>query len=129
MVLEGGAGSVWAVAFHPDGKHFFDGTTEEIRRWRVADGQELGQQTGMNLNVISVSKDQKWIVCGTMKGASVWDAELRNKVVEVDGEWQVYSVNVAPDCTRFATGTNGGQVTIWSITTGEKLLALLEHGE
>ena len=128
MVLEGGDGNVYAVAFHPDGKHFFDGTRKEIRRWQVADGQELGKQTGMDMYAISVSKDQKCVACGTTSGASVWDAELREKVVEVEGENGVFSVDVAPDCTKFATGTSGTQVTIWSITTGEKLLGLLEHG-
>ena len=39
----------------------------------------------------------------------------------------VFSVDVAPDYTKFATGTRGKQVTIWSITTGEKLLGPLEH--
>ena len=129
MVLEGGAGEVWAVAFHPDGKHFFDGTRNEIRQWRVADGQELGKQTGMNMFAICVSKDQKWVACGTTMGASVWDAELREKVAEVEDGKDVFSVDVAPDCTKFATGTSGTQVTIWSITTGEKLLGLLEHGD
>ena len=132
MVLEGGAGSVWAVAFHSDGKHFFDGTRNEVRRWRVADGQELGKQTGMNLYAISVSKDEKWVVCGTTSGASVWDPELREKVVEVEGGKWVFSVDIAPDCTKFATGTGTGQprqVTIWNITTGEKLLGPLEHGD
>ena len=129
MVLEGGAGSVWAVAFHPDGKHFFDGTRNEIRQWRLADGQELGKQTGMDMYAISVSKDQKWVACGTTKGASVWDAELHEKVVEVEGGNHVYSVDVAPDCTKFATGIRGKQVTIWSITTGEKLLGPLDHGD
>ena len=127
MVLEGGAGEVWAVAFHPDGKHFFDGTRNEIRRWRVADGQELGKQTGMNLNAISVSKDEKWVVCGTMSGASVWDAELREKVVEVENGKYVFSVDVAPDCTKFATGRSGN-AKIWSITTRERLLGPLKHG-
>ena len=128
MVLEGGAGQVWAVAFHPDGKHFFDGTTKGIRRWRVADGQERGKQTGMDTCAISVSKDEKWVVCGTWNGASVWDAEVREKVAEVEGGKYVFSVDVAPDCTKFATGTYEGEVTIWSITTGEKLLGLLKHG-
>ena len=127
MVLEGSAGSVWAVAFHPDGKHFFDGTSNGIRRWRVADEQELGKQTGMGIYAISVSKDEKWVACGTMNGASVWDAELREKVVEVEGEEHVYSVDVAPDCTKFAT-ENNREVTIWSITTGERLVGPLEHG-
>ena len=128
MVLEGGDSAVWAVAFHPDGKHFFDGTRRGIRRWRVADGQELGKQTGMDLNVISVSRNHKWVVCGTTRGANVWDEEIRQKVVTVEAEEPVYAVDVAPDCTKFATGTNGNKATIWSITTGEKLLGPLEHG-
>ena len=127
MVLEGGAGEVWTVAFHSDGKHFFDGTRNGIRRWRVADGQELGKQTRMDLNAISVSKDQKWIVCGTMTGASVWDAELRKKVAEVERGEHVVSVDVAPDCAKFATGTQG-EANIWSTTTRERLLSLLELG-
>ena len=129
MILEGGGGSVWAVAFHPDGKHFFDGTNNEIRRWRLADGQELGKQTGMSLYAISVSKDQRWVACGTTSGASIWeDVELRKKVAEVERGEQVFSVDVAPDCTRFATGTQAEEVTIWSITTGEKLVGPLKHG-
>ena len=129
MVVEGGAGEAWAVAFHPDGKHFFNGTSNGIRRWQVTDGQELGKQTEMTVYAISVSKDQKWIVCGTRDGATVWDAEFSEKVAEVEsGEW-VFSVDVAPDCTKFATGTRAGHVTIWSITTREKLLGPLEHGD
>ena len=128
MVLESDAGEVWAVAFHPDGKHFFDGTTKGIRRWRVADGQELGKQTGMDTCAISVSKDEKWVVCGTWNEASVWDAELREKVVEVESGKFVLAVDVAPDCIKFATGTYQKQVAIWNITTGEKLLGPLEHG-
>ena len=120
---------VWTVAFHPDGKHLFDGTSNGIRRWRLADGQELGKQTGMNLNAISVSKDEKWVVCGTTSGASVWDAELREKVADVEHGEYVYSVDVALDCTKFATGTSRKEVTIWTITTGEKLLGPLEHGD
>ena len=130
MVLKGGAGEVWAVAFHADGKHFFEGTSDSsgIRRWRVTDGQELGKQTGITVFAISVSKDQKWVVCGTTSGASVWDAELREKVVEVESGEYVLSVDVAPDCTKFATGTNSGNANIRSITTGEKLVGPLEHG-
>ena len=132
MVLEGGtqACNVWAVAFHPDGKHVFGGTNDGIRRWRVADGQEVGKQIGMDsVNAISVSMDQKWVVCGTDNGANVWDAELREKVVEVEGGEPVYAVDIAPDCTRFATGTYSlGETSIWNIATGERLVGPLELG-
>ena len=81
----------------------------------------------MNLNAISTSRDQKWVACGTTGGASVWDAELRDKVVEVESGEAVYSVDVAPDCTSFATGT-AGSASIWNIATGERLVSPLEHG-
>ena len=129
MILESDPAEVWIVAFHPDGKHFFDGTRHEIRRWRVADGQELRKQTDSETTyAISVSKDERWLVCGTTSGASVWDAELREKVITVESGKHVFSVDVAPDCTKFATGTTGHKATIWSITTGRKLIGPLEHG-
>ena len=121
---------VWTVAFHPDGMHFFGGTKDGIRRWRVADGQEVGKQTGMDMNAISVSRDGKWIVCGTMQGASVWDAELQRKVIEVEVAKYVGAVDVSHESTRFATATGSGRkANIWSITTGEieRLVGPLEH--
>ena len=39
----------------------------------------------MDLRAISVSRDQKWVVCGTANGASAWDAELRENL-EFAGE-------------------------------------------
>ena len=128
VVGDSTGGTVWTVAFHPDGMYFFGGMNDGIRRWQVADGQEVGKQTGMNMNAISVSRDGEWIVCGTTAGASVWDAELKRKVVEVDVRITVWAVDVSPESTRFATGTGwGGKASIWSITTGERLVDLLKH--
>ncbi|KAF8558571.1 WD40 repeat-like protein [Imleria badia] len=127
MDLESDYSEIFTIAFHPDEKHFYGGTRDGIRRWRVADGQEVGKQMGMDLNAISVSRDHKWIVCGTTEGASVWDAELQEKVVEVEGTAFVGAVDISPDSTRFATGT-GTRASIWSILTGERLVGPLEHG-
>ena len=77
---------------------------------------------------ISVSRDQKWIVCGTTKGASVWDEEMHEKVIDVDGENRVYVVDVSPDSTKFATGTRIN-ASIWSITSGERLVGPLKHND
>ena len=128
VVLKTGSGAVWTVAFHPDGKHVFGGTSHGIRRWRIADGQEVGNQTGMNLSAISVSRDHKWVLCGTEGGANVWDAELREKVVAVEDTQDVRAVDVAPDCSRFVTGTTRNEANIWNITTGERLVGPLKHG-
>jgi WD40 repeat protein len=109
--------------------HVYGGTTNWIRRWRVADGQEVGKQMGMDMNDISVSNDGKWIVCGTTEGASVCDAGLQRKAVEVERTNSVGVVDVSPESTRFATGAgkHDRKATIWSITTGETLVSPLEH--
>ena len=77
---------------------------------------------------ISASRDQKRVVCGTESGASVWDAELRERVVDVEERYSVRAVDVSPDSTRFATGTTSGEVSIWSISSGERLVGPLKHG-
>ena len=113
--------------FHPDGKHLLSGDSYGIRRWRLEDGQEVGRQTGTNLNAISVSRDHQWVVCGTTKGASVWDAEIHEKVTEVEAT-NVIAVDVSPDSTRFATGT-AKEASIWSITSGERLVGPLRYAQ
>ena len=132
-------GVMSAVAFHLDGKHVVGGYDGGIRRWRLTDGQEVGKQTGLGIEVqvICVSRDDKWVVCGTKKGASVWDRELQKKVIDVEGEIAVDSVDVSPGSTRFATGTRNGQANIWSMTrtgsiwsitgTGKRLVGPLKH--
>ena len=57
---------------------------------------------------ISVSKDQKWIVHGTTEGASIWDAEVHEKVVEVEGRDEVISdIFFSRRCTQLH------QVCLW----------------
>ena len=80
----------------------------------------------MVLVAISVSRDDKWIANGTASGASVWDAELREKVIDVKGTSWVYAVDVSPDSTRFATGSDK-DASIWNISSGERLVGPLEH--
>ena len=119
-----------AVAFHPDGLHLLGGGDYGIRRWRLSDGQEVGKQTGMKLRAISVSREGKWIVCGTDdSGTSVWDAEMHEKIIEVESTNSVSAVDVSPDSTRFATGTPSPhrKASIWSMTSGERLVGPLIH--
>ncbi|KAG8215442.1 WD40-repeat-containing domain protein [Butyriboletus roseoflavus] len=127
MVLDTGRPAVvYAVAFHPDGEHLLGGGSDGIQRWRLSDGQQVTKQTGMTVYAISVSRDGKWIVYGTAGGASVWDGEMREKVIDVESGNAVWAVDVSPDSTRFATGTYK-KASIWSIEGGERLVGPLEH--
>ena len=81
----------------------------------------------MQSRAISVSKDHKWIVCGTVEGASVWDAEMREKAIDVEGRKGMWAVHVSPDSTRFATGTPSAEASVWNIATGERLVGPLKQ--
>ena len=84
----------------------------------------------MTVFAISVSRDHKWIVCGTVgAGVVVWDGEMQDKVrvIDVEGENMVDAVDVSPDSTRFATGTRTVGASVWSVTNGERLVGPLKH--
>jgi len=128
-VIETG-GTIFSLAFHPDGTHLFTGSWDGVRRWRVADGEEVGTRMGTDFTkAISVSRDRRWVVCGTSKGASVWDAKPQEKAIEVEGGTDVDTVDVSPDSTRFATGTgtSNKNASIWNVLTGERLVGPLQH--
>ena len=121
---------IWAVAFDADGV-LLSGKDDGVRRWGVADGQEIGNQTGMNVRAISVSRDGKWIVFGTWNGASVWDAKMQENAIEVEGTDYVGAVDISPASTRFATAagvySDDKAASIWDIVTGERLVGPLRH--
>ena len=132
MIETGGNRPIYSVAFHPDGMHLLSGNKDGVRRWRVADGLEVGNRIEMDIvNAISVSRDGKWIVCGTEKGASVWDAKIREKAIAVEGAEDVNAVDISPESTRFATAAGGHDdnkaASIWNIITGERLVGPLQH--
>lgn len=83
-----------------------------------------------DFNAISLSRDHKWVVCGTDEGASVWDSEIHERIIQVESGQQVSAVDISPDSTTFATGTGSlGDYTasIWRVANGERLVGPLQH--
>ena len=130
MIETGDIHPIYSVAFHSDGMQLFSGKEDGLRRWRVADGQEVGNRMGKDvIAAISVSRNGKWIVCGTSKGASVWDAKTQEMSIGVEGTVFVRAVDISPESTRFATasGIDDNKASIWNIITGERLVGPLQH--
>ena len=131
MIETGAKRDVWSVAFHSDGMQLFSGKDDGLRRWRVADGQEVGNRIPVEVKAISVSRDGKWIVCGASEGASVWDAKTQEKAIEVEATDFVGAVDISPESTRFSTAAGGGDekkaASVWNIITGERLVGPLQH--
>jgi tricorn protease-like protein len=129
VIETGNPGTIWSVAFDADGMQLLSGKDDGVQGWRVADGQDVGNRMPMNVYAISVSRDGKWIVCGTGRGAIVWDAKTHEKTIEVGGTNTVSAVDISPESTRFATGTGEGdfEASIWNIITGERLVGPIQH--
>jgi WD40 repeat protein len=129
VIETGDERAIYSVAFHSDGMQLLSGKTDGLRRWRVADGQELGNRMAKDVYAISVSRDGKWIVCGTGRGAIVWDAKMQEESIKVEGTNTVSAVDISPESTRFATATGTGdcKASIWNIITGERLVGPLQH--
>jgi WD40 repeat protein len=129
VIETGDDAAIFSVAFDSNVMQLLSGKTDGVRRWRVADGQEVANRMPMDVNAIAVSRDGKWIVCGTEEGASVWDAKTQEKSVEVEGTVFVGAVDISPESTRFATttGRSDYKASIWNIITGERLVGPLQH--
>ena len=120
------------IAFVADEYYIVGGDGDKIRRWRVKDGKEVGQPMDAESLVrsIAVSRGGKWIVSGAAYGqVTVWGTESHKKVIQFAGHnyCGVWAVDVSPDGSKIATGSNDWTVCLWSLSTGERLLDPFKH--
>ncbi|KAF8556856.1 hypothetical protein OG21DRAFT_1482768 [Imleria badia] len=131
---------IYSVSFTEDGKQVLGGGVEGmLRRWRVDDGYEVCQAIraeGATIFAADISADRKWLVCGLrrldlsdgMAEVRVWDTQTHIKVLDISSHTDtVFSVNVSPDSTKFATGSADKRAFIWSMPTGRRLVGPLWH--
>jgi WD40 repeat protein len=132
--------SIHSVFFAEDGKQGFSGGAEGmLRRWRVGDGNEVGKPIQVGKHEIfaaALSPDRKWLVCGLrlvkphdgIENVGVWDAQTHEKVLDIKGHTStVFSVDISPDSTKFATGGSDKLTFIWNMTTGKRIVSPLQH--
>lgn len=104
-----------------------------IRQWNVEDGKEVGRGTRASSAVwaLALSGDRKWIISGEAAAvATVWNRNTRQRACTVNedlGSDRIYTVDVSPDSTKFATGSRDFRASIWDISTGRRLVGPLYH--
>ena len=87
------------------------------------------QPRGPRLWDIAVSQDGKLIVTVSSTGqVTVWNVETRLAVNDFKGSPGIINVvDISLDATKIATGSQDGIASVWSLSTGERLLGPFKH--
>jgi WD40 repeat protein/serine/threonine protein kinase/tetratricopeptide (TPR) repeat protein len=140
--LVGHGGTVWCVAFSPDGQRLATaGATnpangdQAAKVWDARTGRELLSITGHVAQILGVafSPDGQRLATASFDGTwKIWDAATGRGLVASDPSagWVGPMLNVvfSPDGRRLvATGFGDGSVNLWDAHTGRRLTPFLGH--
>jgi WD40 repeat protein/serine/threonine protein kinase len=138
QTFPGHRGSVWGVAFSPDGKRIVTGGQDTTARvWDAEKGRQLLALRGHTTPVrgVAFSPDGKRILTGAGDPgkpgeAKVWDAATGREILSLKGlKNEVWGVAFSPGGKRIVTGGGNrvgspGEAKVWDAGTGRELLAL-----
>ncbi len=132
LTLEGHAGSVWSVAFSPDGQRLASGSGDgTVKIWDSATGKELYsfKRHASFVTSVAFSPDGQRLASGSDdKTVKIWDSAIGKELFTLRGHTgQVWSVAFSPDGQRLASGCEDGTVKIWDSASGKELFGLKGH--
>jgi len=127
-------GSVYRVAFSPDGKRIISGGSRPgntLTLWDSTSGQELLvlKQPANAVPCVAFSADGKRIASsGSDNVVRVWDAASGRETLTLNGQTgDVWSVAFSPDGKRIVTGSRDGMLRLWDTMRGQNIFTLKGH--
>ncbi len=114
-------GTVWAVAFSPDGTTLAAGTENRvIRLWDAATGQERAPLRGHTdiIHGLAYSPDGRLLASASMdKTVKLWDTTSGKELVTLEGHTNaVKCVAFSPDGKLVASGSWDSTAKIWDVS-------------
>jgi WD40 repeat protein len=133
--FRGHTGWVNEVAFSPDGKYIISASRDKsLKLWEVSTGHQIRSFRGHRVEVLSVtfSPDGRYVLSGSHVEAKLWDVatgrEIRSfQETEFDQTPKIFSTAFSPDSRYVVTGGSQEWLSIWDVSTGEKVHTCKGH--
>ncbi|MEM7533886.1 MAG: CHAT domain-containing protein [Chloroflexota bacterium] len=125
-------GTVWSVAYHPDGQTIASaGADGTIRIWRADDLTPISLLFGHagQVYAISYSRDGTHIVSASAdQTVRMWNVSSGEQVAQFDGHSdEVVSVAYSPDETHIVSGSKDSTVRVWEVASGQQVMKFDGH--
>lgn len=113
----------YAIAFSPDGGHFFSGGTDSaVRLWHLQTGKVLRTFAGHSqfVSAIAVSRSGKRVAAGSRDGAiRLWDTDSGQLLQTLTSHSRlVRSLAFSPDGLRIVSSADDYTIKLWNTETG-----------
>jgi len=120
------------VAWSPDGKHVaaIDTRGELAHVWNVRTGAPVAElrNDAHEGPALAFSADGCWLATSGGDEVRVFDTRTWERSVTIPGP-RIWGLSFDPSGPRLATGTLGGDVSIWALPSGARVRHLREIGE
>jgi WD40 repeat protein/ankyrin repeat protein len=122
-----------SIAFAPDGKTLGLGVGSWLAKetllelWDIKTQKIQKQFKGHRFNIISIafSKDGRQIASGDSEGnCKLWDIETQKAIRSFGSQHPFNRSNISPDARFAAVTMNEGEVYLYSVGTGKRIVAL-----
>ncbi|MBO1049770.1 MAG: hypothetical protein HEQ10_19610 [Dolichospermum sp. DEX182a] len=127
-------GSVYSLAYSPDGKYLATGDSEgRVQIWNAVTGREILTFVGHSsfVNSVAWSGDGQTLASGSYdKTVKLWDVQSGDCVRTLEGHSSgVRSVAWSGDSLTLASGSDDKTVKLWNVQSGDCVRTLEGHSD